>query len=467
MKSAPAHEPVAELSISGARIIDPAHGLDAEVDLHVSGGRILAVGPAPAGFSPARRIDGKGLVVSPGLVDLAARLREPGFEYRATLESEMKAAVAGGITSLVCPPDTDPTLDEPGLIEMLKHRARGLALANLYPLGALTVGLAGKDLTEMAELSEAGCIGFSQAAIPVVDTQVLLRAMLYANTYGFTVWLQPQDPFLGRGGVAHNGAVATRLGLPGIPVLTETVALHTIFELMRSTGCRVHLCRLSSGAGVELVRQAKAAGLPLTADVAVHHLHLIDVDIGYFDTRCRVDPPFRSQRDREAIRAGVRDGTIDAICSDHTPVAEDAKLLPFGEAEPGTTGLELLLPLALKWAREEGLDLARALALVTRAPAAIAGLPESGGTLSPGALADLCLFDPLAPWMVDDQSLLSQGKDTPYHGRELQGRALMTMVGGRIVYERARNGQSRDGQSRDEKSRDGRSRDGQSPDVAR
>jgi dihydroorotase len=457
---------MADLSISGARILDPVRALDAQEDLHVSDGRIVAVGPAPAGFRPARRIDGKGLVVAPGLVDLAARLREPGFEYRASLESEMKAAVAGGVTSLVCPPDTDPTLDEPGLIEMLKHRARGLSLANLYPLGALTVGLAGKDLTEMAELSEAGCIGFSQAASPVVDTQVLLRAMLYANTYGFTVWLQPQDPFLGRGGVAHNGAVATRLGLPGIPVLTETVALHTIFELMRSTGCRVHLCRLSSGAGVELVRQAKASGLPLTADVAIHHLHLIDVDIGYFDTRCRVDPPFRAQRDREAIRAGVRDGTIDAICSDHTPVAEDAKLLPFGEAEPGTTGLELLLPLALKWAREEGLDLARALALVTRAPAGIAGLPEAGGTLAVGAVADLCLFDPLEPWVVDDQSLLSQGKDTPYHGRELQGRALMTIVGGRIVYERPPSGDSRhrqfsNGQPREGHTPDGQTRDGQ------
>jgi dihydroorotase len=445
MRAGSAAAPLAELTISGARVIDPWHDVDAQADLHVSGGRILAVGPAPGGFSPARRIDGRGLVVAPGLVDLAARLREPGFEYRATLESEMQAAVAGGITSLVCPPDTDPVLDEPGLIEMLKHRARELALANLYPLGALTVGLAGQDLTEMAELSEAGCIGFSQAATPVVDTQVLLRAMLYAKTYDFTVWLQPQDAFLGRGGVAHNGPVATRLGLPGIPVLTETVALHTIFELMRSTGCRVHVCRLSSGAGVDLVRRAKADGLPLTADVAVHHLHLIDVDIGYFDTRCRVDPPFRSQRDRDAIRAGVRDGTIDAICSDHTPVAEDAKLLPFGEAEPGTTGLEMLLPLALKWALEEGVEMARALALVTRAPAGIAGLPEAGGAgLAPGALADLCLFDPLAPWVVDDQTLLSQGKDTPYHGRELQGRALMTLVGGRIVYERAGDRQSPD-----------------------
>lgn len=435
---------ITRLSITGARLIDPYSGLDRVGDLHLADGRVLAQGAAPAGFQPQRRIDGSGMILAPGLVDLAARLREPGFEYKATLESEMHAAVAGGITSLVCPPDTDPILDEPGLIEMLKHRARSLALTQLYPLGALTVRLAGEDLTEMAELSEAGCVGFSQAAVPIVDTQVLLRAMQYAATYGFSVWLQPQDPFIGRGGVAHSGAVATRLGLAGIPVLAETVALHTIFELVQSTGCRVHVCRLSSGAGIELLRRAKAAGLPVSGDVAVHHLHLIDVDIGYFDSRCRVDPPFRSQRDREAIRTGLRDGTIDAICSDHTPVAEDAKVLPFGEAEPGTTGLELLLPLALKWAQEEEIGLVRMLGLLTRAPARIAGIGAEQGSaagdqpngLQPGAVADLCLFDPAAPWVVDDHSLLSQGKDTPYQGRELAGRAMLTVVGGRVAFER-------------------------------
>jgi dihydroorotase len=431
-----------DFSIRGARLVDPFSGIDRVDDLHVAGGRILAVGAAPAEFQPGQRIDGTGMILAPGLVDLAARLREPGFEYKATLESEMQAAVAGGITSLVCPPDTDPILDEPGLIEMLKHRARGLALTKLYPLGALTVRLAGEDLTEMAELSEAGCVGFSQAAAAIVDTQVLLRAMQYANTYGFTVWLQPQDPFLGRGGVAHSGAVATRLGLPGIPVLTETVALHTIFELIQATGCRVHLCRLSSGAGVELVRRAKAEGLPVTADVAVHHLHLIDVDIGYFDASCRVDPPFRSQRDREAIRAGLLDGTIDAICSDHTPVAEDAKVLPFGEAEPGTTGLELLLPLALKWAREEKVAMLRMLELLTRAPARIVGIEGVDGLngLQAGAVADLCLFDADVPWVVEDSSLSSQGKDTPYQGRELLGRAVLTVVGGRIAFAREAGG---------------------------
>ncbi len=353
------------LTIQNGRLIDPSAGLDQQASLHLQDGRVLAIGEAPAGFVADQMVDATGLVVAPGLVDLAARLREPGFEYRATLESEMQAALAGGVTSLSCPPDTDPPLDEPGLVEMLKHRARGLDGARLFPLGALTVGLKGEVITEMAELAEAGCIGFSAGAEVSVDTQTLLRAMQYAKTFGFTVWLQPQDPQLARGGVAHGGPVAGRLGLPGVPVIAETVALHTVFELVRATGCRVHLCRLSSAAGIELVRRAKAEGLPVSCDIAVHHLHLIDVDIGWFDSHYRVHPPFRTQRDRDAIRAAVADGTIDAICSDHTPVDDDAKLLPFSEAEPGVTGLELLLPLTLKWAQEADVPLASALARIS------------------------------------------------------------------------------------------------------
>ena len=431
------------LSILGARLIDPVTGTDRVADLHLADGRILAIGAAPAGFLAERRIDASGLVAAPGLIDLAARLREPGNEHRASLESEMRAAVAGGVTSLVCPPDTDPSLDEPGLVEMLKHRARVLALAHLYPLGALTIGLAGERIVEMAELTEAGCVGFSQAHLPVLDTQVLLRAMQYAATFGFTVWLHPQDPHLGRNGVAHNGAVATRLGLAAVPVISETVALHTIFELMRASGCRVHLCRLSSAAGIELVRAARRDGLPVSCDVAVHHLHLTDLDIGWFDGMTRVDPPFRGQRDRDAIRAALADGTIDAICSDHTPVDDDAKLLPFGEAEPGVTGLELLLPLALEWARQDGIDLLRLIGLLTRAPAQIiaSGLGLSGQEpgfvgLASGAPADICLFDPDEPWVVERAQLFSQGRNTPWLGRELLGRVRVTLVAGRIVHDR-------------------------------
>jgi dihydroorotase len=338
----------------------------------------------------------------------------------------------------VCPPDTEPVLDEPGLVEMLKHRARNLNQANVHPLGALTVGLKGKALTEMAELTEAGCIGFSQAEVPVEDTTVLMRAMQYAKTFGYTVWLQPQDAHIGRGGVAHAGPLASRLGLSGVPVMAETIALHTIFELMRSTGARVHLCRLSSGAALELVRSAKKEGLPVSCDVGVHHLHMTDADISFFDPNARLNPPLRSQRDRDAIRAAVLDGTIDAVCSDHTPLDDEEKLLPFGEASPGATGLELLLSLMLKWSLEErgaGKDaLSQALAKVTTHAARVAGL--AAGELSVGASADVVLFDPDTRWTVSRQVLASQGKHTPFLGYELPGQVKATIVAGQVAFQR-------------------------------
>lgn len=430
------------LLIKNGRLIDPANGIDALQDLYVANGKVAGIGAAPAGFSADRTIDAQGLLVMPGLVDLSARLREPGYEYKATLESELQAAMQGGVTSLICPPDTDPVLDEPGLVEMLKHRARLLNQANVYPLGALTAGLKGEALTEMAELTEAGCIGFSQADQTIFDTNVLLRAMQYAQTFGYTVWLRPQDPHLGRGGIAHSGAVASRLGLSGVPVMAETVALHTIFELMRATGARVHLCRMSSAAGLDLVRAAKKEGLQVSCDVGVHHVHLIDMDIGFFDSNARFTPPLRAQRDRDAIRQGLADGTIDAICSDHTPVDDDEKLLPFGEASPGATGLELLLSLTLKWAAEAGdakegtLDL-RAVAKVTSDAARVAGL--TAGSLGVGSVADICLFDPAARWTVEAKVLASQGKHSPFLGYELTGQVQATIVGGHVAFQRGQS----------------------------
>ena len=432
------------ISLVGGRLVGPVmldgqttrlH--DARADLHLANGLIVAIGDRPDGFLSDLSLDVSRYCIAPGLVDLAARLREPGFEYKATLESEMQAALEGGVTSLSCPPDTDPPLDEPGLVEMLKHRAKGLQAASLYPLGAMTIGLRGEAITEMAELSEAGCIGFGHAGPMFTDTQVLLRAMQYAKSFGYTLWIQPCDHFLSRGGVAHSGAVAGRLGLPGVPVMAETVALHTIFELMKATGGRVHLCRMSSGAGLDLLRSARRDGLDVTADVAVHHLHLIDVDIGYFDPNMRVDPPFRSQRDREALRAAVQTGVIDAICSDHTPVDDDEKQLPFAEAAPGSSGLELLLPLTLKWANEAGVDRALAIDRLTRQPAAILGI--EAGVIMPGAAADLSVFDPEDRWIVNAASLHSQGKHTPYWGMELLGRNRLTMVAGRIVVNHLRS----------------------------
>jgi dihydroorotase len=422
-----------KIHIKGGRLIDPRSGVDAMKDVFIAAGKIVAIGAPPNGFAPNRVIDAAGLVVGPGLVDLAARLREPGLEYLATLESEMGAAIAGGVTSLACPPDTDPPLDEPGLVEMLKYRAQSLNQAHVYPVGALTEGLKGERLTEMAELTDAGCVAFSQAEAPFADSQVLCHALQYAATFGFPVWLRPQDSALARGGVAHDGPVATRCGLPGIPVCAETVALSTMLILAREAGARVHFARLSSAEGVERVRQAKREGLPVTCDIAIHQAHLTEMDIGYFDSNCRLDPPLRSQRDRDALRAALADGTIDAVCSDHTPVDDDAKQLPFAEAEPGATGLELLLPLTLKWAAESGAALPAALARITSQAARV--LNVDAGHLTAGHAADICIFDPERYWRVAPESLKSQGKNTPYTGLEVKGKVRYTLVDGQVVYE--------------------------------
>ena len=416
------------LHIKNGRLIDPASGRDGVGDLYVDEGRIVE-----RLKSAERVIDAKGLVVSPGFIDLSARLREPGYEYKATLESEMDAAVAGGVTSLACPPDTDPPLDEPGLVDMLRRRALSLERARVYPVGALTMKLEGKALTEMAELAEAGCVAFSQANVPLADTQVLWRALQYAATFGFPVWLRAEDAWLARGGVAHDGEVATRLGLPGIPGFAETVALSTILELVRATGARVHVCRLSTAGAVELIRRAKAERLPVSCDVGIHHVHLCDRDLGYFDAACRLEPPLRSQRDRDALSRALAEGTIDCLCSDHTPVDEDGKHVPFAEAEPGATGLELLLPLALKWGQARELPLAATLARITSEPARVLG--AASGRLAPGAPADLALFDPAAPVRITPEALKSQGKNTPFAGSELAGRVRATIVGGAVVYE--------------------------------
>lgn len=428
-----------KLLIKNGRVVDPASGRDERADVAIAAGRVVAIGKVSDEFHASRTIDASGLVVAPGFVDLSARLREPGHEHEGMLESEMAAAVAGGVTSLVCPPDTDPVLDEPGLVQMLKFRARTLNLAHVYPLGALTRNLAGEVLTEMAELTEAGCVGFSQAEVGLKDTLVLHRALQYAATFGYTTWLRPNDAWLGTG-VAAKGALATRMGLTGVPVIAETIALSTLFELMRDTGARVHLCRLSSAAGIELVRRAKAEGLPVTCDVSINNLHLTDVDIGYFNAAMRVTPPLRQQRDRDAIRAALADGTIDALVSDHTPVDEDAKTLPFAEAEPGATGLELLLSLALKWGSENAQSLLQTLAKITSAPVGVLGdslgsLEASAGKVVEGGIADLCLFDPDARWIVRSGNLRSQGKHTPFGGYEVPGRVRCTLVAGAVAYE--------------------------------
>ncbi len=413
------------IHLKNGRVIDPKNGLDEKTDIFIAGTAIAAIGKAPAGFLATRTIDLDGRIVCPGLVDLSTRL--------ARLEPELKAAVCGGITALACPPDTSPPLDEPGLVERLVRRSEALGLARVYPIGALTQQLAGEKLAEMIGLTEAGCIAFSQAQQPIFDTQVLLRAMQYAATFDYAIRLQPQDHYLAHDGVAHDGEIASRLGLAGIPVCAETVAIATALQLAKETGVRLHLARLSSAAGVALVREARQSGLKVTCDVGIHHLHLSEDAIGYFDSQARFDPPLRANSDRDALRTAAAEG-LAALCSDHRPVDDDGKQLPFGEALAGATGLEFLLPLTLKWARETQLPLTTALARITCDPAAILGIRS--GSLGAGDPADLCIFAADERWKVTPAALVSEGKNTPFMGQEMTGRVHMTLVGGRVVFER-------------------------------
>ncbi len=422
-----------KIHIKNGHLIDPKNKIDAKHDVFVAAGKIAGIGKAPDGFVANQTIDAAGLIIAPGFVDLSAKLREPGSEHKATLTSELQAAAAGGVTSLACPPDTNPILDEPGLVEMLKHRAKQLNLAHVYPLGALTRKLEGKLLTEMSALTEAGCVGFSQADVAITDTQVLWRAFEYAATFGYTIFLRAEDFYLAQNGVAHDGEIASRLGLKGIPAAAESLAIASILRIALETNTKIHLCRLSTAEGIDLVRQAKKHGVQVSADVSAQHCHLTDHDIGYFNAHAHLKPPLRSLRDKTALCQGLKDGTIDAICSDHTPVNDDAKLLPFAEAEAGATGLELLLPLTLKWAADNKANLFDAVAKITNLPANI--LAITGGHLSLNADADIAIFDPNFEWQVSANQLKSQGKNTPFLGATMLGKVQTTLLHGQIIYQ--------------------------------
>jgi len=424
------------LRIHGGRIIDPANQVDAVKDLFIdSTGFVAALGKAPDGFDATRTIDARNKIVCPGLIDLRARLREPGHEHKATMESETRAAVAGGITTLCCPPDTDPVIDTPAMTQMIQSRAWRFGMAFVHPLGALTRGLQGKRLTDMAALDEAGCVGVSNALEPITDTLVLRRAMEYAATFGLTVHLHAEDPWLRNSGCVHEGEVGTRLGLAGIPEAAETVAVARDLALVEQTGVHAHFCGLTGARSVAMIAEARKRGLAVTADVTAHHLHLTEHDIGFFNTQCHVRPPLRSTRDRDALRAALKSGAIDAICSDHQPHEPDAKLAPFAESEPGISGLETLLPLTLRLVDEKLLTLPEAIALLTSRPAEILGV--EAGTLGIGATADICIFDPKAHWALSAEKLVSRGHNSPFLGWEFTGRVTHTLVGGELVFELA------------------------------
>ena len=422
--------------IKGGNLIDPANGVDGKKDLYIDNeGFVAGVGKAPAGFKAGKTIEAGGRIVCPGLVDLRARLREPGLEYKATIESEVHAAVAAGITTLCCPPDTHPVIDTPAMAQMIQSRAWRFGLAFIHPLGALTQNLEGKRLADMEALDEAGCVGVTNALVPVTDTLVMRRAMEYAATLDLTVFLHAEDPWLRNHGCVHEGEVGTRLGLPGIPEAAETVGVARDLALIEQTGCRAHFCNLSSRRAVTMIAEAQRQGLPVSADVTAHHLHLTEHDIGDFNTQCHVRPPLRSKQDRQGLRKALKSGVIGAICSDHQPHEPDAKLAPFAQSEPGISALETLLPLTLKLVDEELLALSEAIALLTHKPAQIIG--ADAGHLGVGATADVCIFDPKARWVLTPDQLVSRGHNTPFLGWEFRGRVTHTLIGGKLVYQHA------------------------------
>lgn len=430
------------LLIKGGHLIDPANGIDGRKDLYIdSDGFVAAVGKAPPGFKARKTIDAQGRIVCPGLVDLRARLREPGLEYKATIESEVRAAVAAGITTLCCPPDTQPVIDTPAMAQMIQSRAWRFGLAFIHPLGALTRGLEGKLLADMEALDEAGCVGVTNALAPVTDTLVLRRALEYAASLDLTVFLHAEDPWLRNSGCVHEGEIGARLGLPGIPEAAETVAVARDLALIEQTGCRAHFCNLSSNRAVAMIAEAKQQGLPVSADVTAHHLHLTEHDIGDFNTQCHVRPPLRTLNDRKGLRRALKNGVINAICSDHQPHEPDAKLAPFARSEPGISALETLLPLTLKLVDDKLLTLPEAVALLTHKPAEIIGVDS--GRLGVGATADVCIFDPEASWVLTEDRLVSRGHNTPFLGWEFRGRVTHTLVGGKLVFEFDAKGRSR------------------------
>ena len=424
------------LSIRNGRLIDPANGIDGLLDLHVAAGRVLAIGPAPDGFVPTRVLDATGQIVCPGFVDLCARLREPGSEQKATIASETRAAAAAGITALCCPPDTNPIIDTPAVAELVRHTAHRHRFARVLPAGALTQGLAGSQISEMAALKQAGCPVMSHALRPIRNTLVLRRAMEYAATFDLTVFLHPEDADLRGAGCMHEGAVSTRLGLPGIPEAAETVAVARDLALAEQAGARVHFRGLSSARATEMLREAQGRGIAATADVSAIQLVLTEDAVRSFDSNCHLRPPLRTARDREALRAAVASGLIGAICSDHQPHDADAKLVPFPATAPGISALETLLPLSLRLVDEGVADLPTVIARLTCGPAQILGKPLLG-RFDEDHSADVCVFDPQARWVLEADRMVSLGRNTPFIGQELKGRVSWTLLGGRIVYERA------------------------------
>ena len=418
------------IKIANGRIIDPANKLDKKGDIYIADGEIIAIDTQPDGFSPDRIIAADRQIVMPGLVDLSARLREPGEEYKANITSETTAAAASGITSICCPPDTIPVIDSSSVVELILQRTLDANKSNVYPLGAMTSGLKGETLAEMWELKTAGCVGVSNGFISIENTEVLRRSLEYASTCNLTVHLFCEDNYLQNNGVVHEGTMNIRLGLPAIPETAETIAISKVLLLLEQCDTRVHFCRISSRRGMELIAEAKRQGLQITADVAITHLFLTEVDVDNFNSLCHLRPPLRGHGDREALVKGVAEGIIDAICSDHQPHEMDAKAAPFSMTEPGASTIDCLLPLSMQLENEIGVE--RVIEALTVKPAGILGI--DAGTLAPGSRADICIFDPDKLWTVSNKEISSAGKNSPFEGWEMAGKVTCTLLSGNEVF---------------------------------
>lgn len=419
--------------IKGGRVIDTANSLDGKQDLYIADGKIVAHKKQPAGFKSDLLINAKDKIVLPGLIDLCARLREPGYVHKATIESESHAANKSGITSICYPPDTKPVIDTTAVVDLIQQRTRDANRINVYPLAALTLGLKGEQLSEMDTLRSAGCIGVSNALAPIENTEVLRRTFEYAHSCGLTVYLFAEDHSLKNNGVVHEGPVSTRLGLPGIPETAETVALSRALLLVEQTQVTAHFCRLSSARSVDMIAAAQAQGLPVTADVAICNLHLTEMDVAAYNSDCHLQPPLRNERDRKGLIDGINNGVITAVCSDHQPHDADAKAAPFSQTEAGASTIEHLLPLMLHLVNRNEIKLEQAIAVLTAQPANILGIDK--GTLAIGSDADLCILDPETSSSVDKDTLLSAGKNTPFKGWELPGVVSHTLFNGKIVFQ--------------------------------
>jgi len=418
--------------ISGGRLLDPANGIDGQHDLYIADGRIAAIAHPPDGFTADIQIDASRLCVTPGLIDLCARLREPGQEHKASIDSESRAAAARGITTLCCPPDTDPVIDTPAVVELIRHRAQQVGAARVVMLGALTRGLAGSHLSEMAALQDAGCVGVSNAQHPLGSTLIERRAFEYAATFGLTVFLHADDAALSANGCLHEGRVSTRLGLPGIPEAAETVAVARHLALIEQTGVRAHFCRLTTRRAARMVARAQFDGVPVTADAAIPYLYFTEIDASGFGPEYHLIPPLRTVEDREGLLQSLRGGTLGALCSDHQPHDPDAKLAPFPATEPGASGIDSLLPLTLKLVEDGHLPLHDAIARLTCGPAQILNIPY--GELSIGRAADVCVFDLDSTWRLRPETISSRGKNSPFIGWEMRGKVRYTLRDGQIIY---------------------------------